>query len=204
MAKLPVPPRRLAIPAAVRVLPDGTTVWRIYFAAGPHPTAWRDFRWFGPTTARFDHHDAPPHVQARGVLHGAAEPITCLAEVFQAKRAINRSAGSPWLVAFATEAKLQLLDLTGTWPTRAGASMAIGSGPRPVARRWSRAIYEAYPDVDGIWYASSMHANRAALVLYERARAALPAAPLFHRALSDVALLQRLSSAAMTLGYRLV
>src|SRR5262245_40391923 len=199
MAKLPAPPRRLAIPAAARVLPEGTMVWRIYFAAGPHPTAWRDFRWFGPTAARFDHHDAPPHVQSRGVLYGAAEPITCIAEVFQATRTIHRSARSPWLVAFATEAKLKLLDLTGTWPTKAGASMAIGSGPRPMARRWSRAIYEGYPDVDGLWYASSMYANRPALALYERGRAALPAAPSFHRALSDAALLQRLSSAAVTL-----
>jgi hypothetical protein len=49
-----------------------------------------------------------------------------------------------------------------------------------------------------------MYAHRAALALYERARPAIPAAPLFHRALLDAALLARLSTAAMTLGYRLV
>lgn len=204
MAKLPEPPRRLTIPAALRVLPARTTIWRVYFAAGAHPTTWRDFRWFGPANSRFDHHDNPARVQSKGVLYGAMEPITCLAEVFQATRTIDRDANAPWLVAFVTARKLQLLDLTGTWPTRAGASMAIHSGPRPRARRWSRAIYDAYPDVEGLWYASSMHANRSSLALYERGQAAIPAAPLFHRALSDPALLPRLSAAAMTLGYRVV
>jgi hypothetical protein len=204
MAKLPEPPHRLTIPAALRVLPAGTTVWRVYFAAGPHPTTWGDFRWFGPANARFDHHDGPPHVQRKGIWYGAMEPITCLAEVFQSTRTIDRSANAPWLVAFTTTRALQLLDLTGTWPTRAGASMAIHSGPRPRARRWSRAIYDAYAHVEGLWYASSMHAHRASLALYERAKAAIPGAPLFHRALSDPALLSRLNTAATTLGYRLV
>lgn len=204
MAKPPEPPGRLAIPAAHRVLPAGTTIWRVYFAAGPHPTTWRDLRWFGPTTARFDHHDPPARVQTRGILYGAAEPITCLAEVFQSTRTIDRGANSPWLVAFTTARGLRLLDLTGTWPTRAGASMAIHSGPRPRARRWSRAIHDAYPDVEGLWYASSMHANRPSLALYERGQAALPREPLLHRALADPALRSRLSAAAIVLGYRLV
>lgn len=204
MAKLPEPPRRLTIPAALRILPTGTMVWRVYFAAGPHPTAWSDLRWFGPTNSRFDHHDPPARVQARGIMYGAAEPITCLAEVFQATRTIDRNANAPWLVAFTTTRRLQLLDLTGTWPTRAGASMAIHSGPRPKARRWSQTIYDAFPEVEGLWYASSMYANRGSLALYERARAAIPGAPLFHRALSDPALGSRLSAAAAMLGYRLV
>jgi hypothetical protein len=138
------------------------------------------------------------------VLYGAAEPITCLAEVFQATRTIDRNANAPWLVAFETVHKLSLLDLTGTWPTRAGASMAINSGPRPQARRWSRAVNDAYPHIEGLWYASAMHANRSSLALYERAQLAIPRAPLFHRALADPALLQRLDTAATLLGYRLV
>jgi hypothetical protein len=35
-------------------------------------------------------------------------------------------------------------------------------------------------------------------------RLTIPAGPLFHRALSDPALVSRLSAAAVTLGYRLV
>lgn len=204
MAKLPEPPRQLTIPAAVRVLPEGTTVWRIYFASGTYPTAWHDFRWFGPTTSWFDHHDSPARRQTSGIVYGAAEPITCLAEVFQSKRTINRTAKAPWLVAFTTQRALRLVDLTGLWPTRAGASMAIASGPRSKAQRWSRAIYNSYPHVEGLWYASSMHANRPALALYERAQDVVPAAPLFHRALADPALRQRLDGAAIALGYRLV
>ena len=101
-------------------------------------------------------------------------------------------------------AGIRLLDLAGLWPTRAGASRAINSGLRPTARRWSRAIYEAYPDADGLWYGSSMNANAPCVVLYERAIAALPVRPSFHRALSDDILRAFLESSAEALGYRLV
>ena len=74
----------------------------------------------------------------------------------------------------------------------------------PRARRWSQTIYGAYPHIEGLWYASSMYANHASLACYERGKAALPTAPLFHRALADPALLARLGSAATTLGYRVV
>ena len=66
--------------------------------------------------------------------------------------------------------------------------MAINSGPRPRARRWSQAVYEAYPAIEGLYYASSMNANQPALMLYERAAAVLPGRPVFHRALADAAL----------------
>jgi hypothetical protein len=98
---------------------------------------------------------------------------------------------------------LVLLDLTGTWPTAAGASMAINSGPRPRARRWSQAIYAAYPSVEGLLYCSSMHANQPAAALFERAQSAIPPAPAFHRALADPGLLLRLDAAATLLGYQL-
>ena len=72
-------------------------------------------------------------------------------------------------------ADLRLLDLTGPWPTRAGASMLLASGPRGRARDWSRQVYAAYPQIQGLWYPSSMHAHARSAALYERARAALPA-----------------------------
>lgn len=49
-----------------------------------------------------------------------------------------------------------------------------------------------------------MHANRPAVALYERTGDALPAAPVFNRALADRALLPRVSRAAAQLGYGLV
>jgi hypothetical protein len=137
-------------------------------------------------------------------MYAAGSPVTCLAEVFQITRVIDRASNAPWLVAFDVARDVALLDLTGTWPTLAGGSMAIGSGPRPRARRWSRAIYATYANVEGLLYASSMHGNRPALALYERAQSAMPAAPVFHRALSDPALVPRLNAVAATLGYGLV
>ncbi len=82
--------------------------------------------------------------------------------------------------------------------------MVINSGQRSRARRWSRAVYAAYGNVDGLLYASSMNANQPAVALYERALAAIPAAPLFNRALSDPALLPRLAWSANHLGYGIV
>lgn len=204
MAKLPAPPAKLTLAPAVAILPAGTRLFRIYRAAGPHPAAWNGMRHFGPTPVRFDHHDPPPRVQAKGILYAAADVVTCLAEVFQATRVIDRTADLPWLVAFDLVRVVPVLDLTGAWPTRAGASMAINSGPRPRARSWSHAFHAAYPAVEGLLYCSSMHANRPSVALYERAAGALPAAPAFHRALADPALLPRLNAAATRLGYGLV
>jgi len=82
--------------------------------------------------------------------------------------------------------------------------MALCSGPRSRSRPWSCAIYEAYPGVQGLYYPSSMHAHRPAVALYERALAGLPATPIFHRPLSDPALLSDLERVARHLGYRLV
>ena len=188
MAKFPEPPPApdlARLPPVLHVLPPGTHCWRIYFQGGPHPSAWNAFRGYGPTTARFDHHLSPPHLQSRGTLYVAESAGTCFAEVFQETRVIDRVRNDPWLVCLELVAPVTLLDLRGQWPTQAGASMAINAGPRPRAQRWSRAIYSAYAIVEGLHYSSSMDGNRPAIVLYERAAKALPAAPSFHRALAD-------------------
>ncbi|MGH2355141.1 MAG: RES family NAD+ phosphorylase, partial [Chloroflexota bacterium] len=164
---------------------------------------WDTFRAYGPTDARFDHHQPPPGVQERRILYAAEHVRACLAEVFQRRRHIDTAFGEPWLVGFALAAPLRLLNLTGAWPTRAGASMAINSGPRPRARRWSRAIYETYPDAQGLYCGSSMYRNTPGVALFERAAGALPARPLFHRALADPLLLPALADAADELGYTL-
>jgi hypothetical protein len=101
---------------------------------------------------------------------------------------IDRPRGNPWLVAFDLTAPVDLLDLAGEWPTRAGASPAISWGLRPRARWWSREIYEAYPRIHGLWYPSSTHEGRPSIALYERAIHAPPERSVFHRALADPAL----------------
>jgi hypothetical protein len=205
LAKLPAPPHPLPGPAITTTLGPGVRLWRVYFAGGTHPAAWNGFRSFGPTHARFDHHDLPKGAHAtRAIFYAADDLTTCLAEVFQAKRIINRMSNAPRIVGFDLVRDVLLLDLTGHWPTQAGASMAISSGRRDRARQWSRAIYAAYPNVEGLFYGSSMHANRPTVALYERAQTALPPTPALDRALDDAALRGRLNAAATRLGYGIV
>ena len=212
MPKLPRPPsaRTIAeVPPAIKTLRQGTALARIYFSAGRYPTAWNRFRHFGPTNSRFDHQrpDAKgqPWVQPLSVLYCATHAITCLAEVFQQTRRIDRIRDAPWLVVFKLQRSLRLLDLSGAYPTRVGASMAINSASRVRAREWARCFHAAYPDLHGIFYASSMHANLGAIVLNERAQAldALGVHPEFNRALADDALLDMLKHAAVSVGYGL-
>jgi beta-phosphoglucomutase-like phosphatase (HAD superfamily) len=127
--------------------------------------------------------------------------MTCFAEVFQETRTIDRWRNDPWLACLELARAVSLLDLTGAWPTRAGASMAINSSSRPRARRWSQAIHAAYPAVEGLYYASSMDANRPAVMLYERAASALPSRPTFHRALADPTLTPAIVRAAQRFSY---
>jgi RES domain len=159
---------------------------------------------YGPTRARFDHHLPPPRLQTRGVVYLAESAGTCFAEAFQETRVIDRPRSDPWLVGLELVRSVTLLDLSGQWPTQAGASMVINSGQRPRAQRWSRAIYDAYPGVEGLHYASSMDANRPAIVLYERAANALPMSPSFHRALADPALAPAIVRAAQRFNYLVV
>jgi hypothetical protein len=183
---------------------------RIFLTAGPHPGAWNRFRTVGPlATGRFDPH--PPTADGRpapapgyGVLYAAVALRTALAEVFQVARVVDRHSGRPWLGVFAPARVLRLLDLTGTWPTRAGASQAISTGPRDRARDWARAIFAAYDDVDGLWYRSSMDGGRPAVCLWERAADAMPESPLALLPLDAPALAYPLARACRDLGYRLL
>lgn len=180
-------------------------LWRVYFRGSQRPTTWHTFRAYGPVpTARFDHHLPPPCEQERGILYAATEGPICLAEVFQATRVIDRTDNAPWLVNFRLMADLHLLDLTGLWPTLAGGSQEINSGDRHIARQWSRAIYEAFPEVSGLWYRSKMYGSMPAIALYERAARALPAQPLFHMALASPTIFAVLDNAAARMGYTLI
>jgi hypothetical protein len=205
--KFPEPPTAAvlsAIDPEIWAFSPGARLSRIYFTGGAYPTTWNTFRTYGPTGSRFDHHIPPASVQARGILYGALDWPTCFAEVFQETRFIDRDRDAPALVIFATIRALSLLDLRKAWPTRAGASAAINSGPRARAQRWSRVIYDAYPSIDGVVYASSMNPGKSAVALYERAAGAMPAAPLFHRMLNDPSLWPRCQTAAKLLNYGIV
>lgn len=201
----PPDPARLARSAPdIRLLPAGTSLWRVYFRGGRYPALWNAFRFIGPSDKnRFDHHEEPKREQARGILYCAPLIPVCVAEVFQRDRTIDRHAGEPWLVGFETVQPLPLLDLTGQWPVRAGASQEINDGSREMARAWSRAIYAAYPAVVGLWYRSKMHGGTS-VALSERAAVTLPDAPVFHEALASARLFDSLRTVAHDLGYDLV
>lgn len=193
-----------AIGPDITILPTGTKLWCIYFRSGPHPTTWNQFRKYGPVNARFDHHTPPKRVQRRAITYSAKDGLTCLAEVYQDTRTIDRRRNNPWLVRFETVRNVSLLDLTGLWPTRAGASMAINAGSRAKARKWSRVIYAAYTNVEGLLYCSAMRGNSPAIALYDRAIAAMPVTPTFNRALLDPSMTTVLSNAAVNLNYILL
>jgi hypothetical protein len=185
------------------LISPGAEIWRIYRAGGNHPQAWNTFRSWGPhPESRFDHHPAAPETGTRGILYGASAITTCVAEAFQRTAVVAVQEYEPHLVCFTVTAELWVLDLRGTWPTRAGASMALHSAlDRERTQQSSRAIYEAYPRAHGLWYASAMHANEPAIALYDRAEPYLARQPTFNMPLDDPSLQVALWSAAELLGY---
>ncbi len=214
MAKFPEPPGvdvLRAIPPVLHRLPEATTVARLCFAGGEHPTSWDCFRFFGPTTSRFDHQlrdgKGRAQVQDRGIMYLATGPKaipTCLADVFQATRLIDRNARDPVLSGFRLAAPLVLLDLTGPFATAIGASMAIHAGPRPRAQRWAQQLYAVYPDIDGLLYCASMYGNAPAVALFERGARAIPKRPVFHRELRDTLMAGVLTETGRAIGYAVV
>ena len=215
MPKFPWPPpaaelAQLRRPEDVVAVAPVSALARIYRAGGEHPARWGEFRTVGPiATARFDPHPLPSDgipvdAPGFGVLYTGLSLRTALAESFQATRVVDRHGGSPWLVVFRPTRPLHLLDLAGTWPTRAGASQAISSGPRDRARAWAREIFTAYPDIDGLWYRSSMDAGAPAVCLWQRATPALPGQPWVHLPLNSAALALPVARACRQLGYRFV
>ena len=213
MPKLPFPPSvddLRSIGAEEIVLPAGAHLARIYSSGGKHPTQWNQFRYWGPTESRFDHHlvnsDGKAHLQDRGIIYVAGHDkfgalATCLAEVYQDKRRVDRFRNEPFFVVFQIERDLHLLNLNDFWPTRAGASAAISTGPKRTARLWSQAIYVAYKDLDGILCGSSMAGMSDAVALFERSRDALPASPSLNRALGDHLIQRELIDALDSIGY---
>ncbi len=204
--KLPLPPapEDLTItPEDLCVVASDTVVWRVHRTSGEHVVPWDRLRYWGPAaTMRFDPHQPPPRVQNRGVGYTALNVPTALAEVFQQRRVINTRRGSPYLTGWSPARPLTLLDLTGTWPIRAGASHALNTGRRDHARAWARAIHTVHPELDGLWHRSSMTGDLA-IALFTQAADSFPIRPLFSLPLDHPGLRGHLLAAAEQIGYRL-
>lgn len=202
----PDPDRLRSLDPPIREVGGDRRWHRIYRRGGERATLWNALRRFGPTDARFDHHlpddDGRPWQQSRGIMYLASDIPTCLAEVFQNSREVDRRDRHPWLVSFRFRSTLRLLDLTDVFPIQSGASMKLMTGPRRYARNWARGYYESYPFIDGLYFNSSM-TNRAALALFERVapKDALPETPDLHRSLADPLLLVPIQEACVDIGY---
>ncbi len=212
MVKLPREPDlhrlRATEPSLINIGSD-QSLHRIYKRGGSYPTLWNAFRRYGPLS-RFDHHviddRGDPFQQNRGILYAATDLPTAVAEFFQRnQRRVNRTRHQPWLVSFRLANEVRLFNLTDTFCIRVGASMKLVSGPFVHAQAWSRGFYEAYPDIHGLYYLSSL-TNRPTIALYERSDTldVFPGNTRFHRALVDPLMHKALTVIVDEIGYGLV
>ncbi|MEU6646955.1 RES family NAD+ phosphorylase [Saccharomonospora sp. NPDC046836] len=189
MARLPLPPPRPVLLGELRPTEDvvavhpATRLVRIFTTRSNHPQRWDTFRYTGPLPhGRFDpqrpKHGEPVHDPGNGVLYFGLSVRTSIAEVFQTTSTVDRRTRGPHLVVVRPSRTLRLLDLSGLWPTRVGASQEISSGPKRITQAWARAIRGAFGDLDGLWYRSSMDSGAPAICLWDPpAGGALPTAP---------------------------
>jgi hypothetical protein len=180
-----------------------TTLWRIHFTAGKHVISWNDLRYFGPVGSRFDPHDPPPSLQAKGVSYAALGLTTALAEVFQNTRTISRHRDSPFLTAWAPTRPLKLLDLSGNWPILNGGASVLMMVSRALCRSWARVIHSTWPDVDGLYSRSTMN-NEPTCALFTEAANSFPSAPIWSVPLSAPGVYSQLKSAAREINYTLL
>jgi hypothetical protein len=204
MAKLPWPdPTKIATVGAAVVAVD-RDLWRLHTPAGDYPLRWNELRTFGPLPgARFDPWPPPPEDRrtdpvTSGVGYFAFDIATCLAEVFQARRIVDREGGVQ-LTAFKPTRQLHLLDLRGAWPIAIGASHLINSGPKDRCRAWAHAIRSVHPGYDGLMHTGM--AGRDCVALYAPQSDAFPALPAFSKPLADPALDPYIAKAAEQIAY---
>ena len=207
MAKLPAPPpaeELRDLGSDLVALTRQSDLLRVHNTVGEHVVPWNRLRHYGPIAhCRFDPHDPPPRVQATGVTYLSLDLPTVLAERFQDTRVVNRRRGGPQLTVFRARRTLRLLDLTGDWPLRAGASHAVNTGKRDTCRAWARAIVTAWPDLDGLWHTSSM-SGEPAVTLFSPASNVFPDRPVLSEPLTHPGLGPWLAEACLRIGYRLL
>ncbi|TCP44783.1 RES domain-containing protein [Tamaricihabitans halophyticus] len=217
MARLPQPPPPNVLAAALRRTEDvvavhpATRLVRVFSGGGNFPQEWHSFRYTGPLAhGRFDPQtpaiDGTPSTESdQGVVYFALSVRTSVAEVYQTTSIVDRKTNAPRMVVVRPNRTLRLLDLCGLWPTRLGASQEISSGPKSVTQAWARTIRAAHPDLDGIWYRSSMDSGEPAICLWNPpAATALPDEPDVLLALDHPGLDVPLARVCAELNYTLL
>ncbi|MCX5948206.1 MAG: RES family NAD+ phosphorylase [Cyanobacteria bacterium] len=165
MVKIEAPPPQRGTDPLLHNLPASAQLLRIY---RPHPYGSRacGFRFTGPFS-RFDHHEPG---QKRGIHYSALTLSACIVEVFGDTGLVEPDGVR--LALIRTNRDLALLDLCGSGAMRAGSVTALAAtADRDLSQQWSRFFYATSP-VDGLLY-SNAHNGETAVVLYERAEAAL-------------------------------
>lgn len=180
-------------------------LWRISRTTGPYAAPWSRPRAWGPVVGmRWDPHHPPASLQpSRSVLYAANSILTAAAETWQQGRIIRPRAGAPVVVAFTPTRPLRLLDLTArsAWPVRNQAGASLPHAPRPVCRRWSEAILDARPSLDGLLAPSTMAGLN--VVLFPAGATAVPSeSPDLIAPASDPAMTAVLQQVANQCGYR--
>lgn len=180
-------------------------LWRVHRTTGEHVRPWNALRTYSPLRSmRWDPHPSPqPAEHSDGVLYAASDVASTLAEVYQSTRVIDTRAGAPRLTAWEPTRPLQLLDLSGTWLLRNAASAALLAAPRSTCRRWARAIYASWPELDGLQVPSTM-TGRINVVLWTAAADAMPTAPSFSRPLTQPLVWSLAHAAAAEIGYQIL
>ncbi|MEZ5098103.1 MAG: RES domain-containing protein [Nocardioides sp.] len=154
----------------------------------------------GAAGLRWEPQPPPPADHpGNGVLYAATDTTTAFAEVFQARRALTLSPAR-LLSGWQPTRPLRLLDLTGGWAIRQGASASLHAAPRSTCRAWARAIRAELPDLDGL-YPPSTWTLRPMVVLFAPAGSAFPAGPSFSREIDDPLLSRYVVTAADELGW---
>jgi hypothetical protein len=181
------------------------TLWRVHRTEGEHVLPWNTLRTYGPLPSmRWDPHPSlEPISRSEGVLYAAADVATSLAEVYQTTRVIDTRAGAPTLTAWQPQRSLRLLDLSGTWLLRNAASAALLAAPRSTCRRWARAIYTTWPELDGLYVPSTL-TGRPNIVLWNAAADSIPTLPSFSRPLTQPLVWSIAQAAAAEIGYRIL
>lgn len=215
--RCPAPPSQLP-----KLLPDDVVEWentlaRIFSAKGPYGASWSTLRAYGPMSGmRFDHHTPPrrdhPHrsiayaTTSRTPAGASVDPLeVAILERTQGTGIIDREQDSPTFAIWKPARALRLLLLSdSTWVARAQGNAALLSGPRGTARKWSRAVYGSYPEIDGLLWASSVLPTGRCVALYDRAADAFPHTTLSLRPLAEPFLQPALARIATTYGLTLL
>lgn len=163
-------------------------LWRIHRVRGANRMAWDGLREYGPLHQfRWEPHPLPvqdhPGV---GVSYTATDYETAFAEVFQERRAITLT-DHQVLSAWSPSRPLELLDLTGKWALRHGASASLHGAPKNTCRNWAQGIHTAMGSrIDGLYVPSTL-TGVPMVVLFSQAASACPPAPVLSRSLTHVA-----------------